>query len=85
MTAGERSAVCFATWRRRPLAAGDVVLLENGACVDRYHAMLARTVVLGEPTDEMRRVADAILAGLNAVIGATRPGITCAEADAPPG
>lgn len=82
VTAGERSAVCFAMWRRRPIAQGEVVLLENGACIDRYHALLARTVVLGEPTDAMRRVADAILAGLEAVLATLRPGITSAEADA---
>lgn len=80
--AGERSAVCFAMWRRRVLEAGDCVLLENGACIDRYHALMARVAVLGEPSDEMKRVSDAILAGLNALLETVRAGMTCGEADA---
>jgi Xaa-Pro dipeptidase len=79
---GERSAVCFAMWRRRVLEAGDCVLLENGACIDRYHALQARVAVLGEPSDEIKRVSDAILAGLNALLETVRAGITSGEADA---
>ena len=82
IVAGERSAVCFVMWRRREIGPGEVVLLENGSCIDRYHALLARAAVLGPPSDEVRRMSDAILAGLNGVIGKVRPGITSAEADA---
>ncbi len=79
--AGERTAVTFAMWRRRPLKTGDVVFLESGGCVDRYHAILARCAVLGRPTDEMKRMADAIIGGLDGVIAALKPGITSGDAD----
>lgn len=82
VVAGERTALCFAMWRRKTLQAGDVVLLESGGCVDRYHAIVARTAVLGKATPEHRRAADAVIGGLDAVIETLRPGITSHDADA---
>ena len=79
--AGERTAVTFAMWRRRVLAQGDVLFLETGGCIDRYHGLLARCAVLGPPTDEMRRVSDAIIAGLTAAIATMRPGASSGECD----
>ena len=82
VVSGERTALCFAMWRRRVLEAGDVVLLESGGCVDRYHAIVARSAVLGSPTTEQRRIADAILGGLDAAIAALRPGVRSRDVDA---
>jgi len=82
VVSGERTAMCFAMWRRRELRAGDVILLEAAGCVDRYHAIVARSAVLGKATARQRAVADAIVGGLDAVIECIRPGITSHEADA---
>ena len=79
--AGERTAVTFTMWRRRPIAKGDVLFLETGGCIDRYHGLLARCAVLGPPTDEMKRVSGAILDGLNAAISKMKPGATSGECD----
>ena len=49
VVAGETTALCFAMWRRRNIRRGDVVLLESSGCIDRYHAMLSRPVVVGRP------------------------------------
>ena len=57
-------------------------VLEAAGCVDRYHAIVARSAVLGRATVRQRAVADAILGGLDAVIERVRPGITSHEADA---
>lgn len=78
---GERTAVTFAMWRRRTLVKGDVLFLETGGCIDRYHGLLARCAVLGKPTDEMRRMADAIIGGLNGAIAAIKPGATSGDCD----
>ncbi len=80
--AGERTGVIFAMWRRRVLEKGDVVFLETGGCIDRYHGLLARCAILGKPTDEHRRVSDAIIGGLSAAIETMRPGATSGECDA---
>ena len=82
VVSGERTALCFAMWRRRELRTGDVILLEAAGCVDRYHAIVARSAVLGSATEQQRAVADAIIGGLNAVIDRITPGITSHQADA---
>ena len=38
--------------RRRPIALGDLVMVDPCGVVDRYHGNVARTIVAGEPTDE---------------------------------
>jgi Xaa-Pro dipeptidase len=82
VVSGERTALCFSMWRRNIIRRGDVVLLEAAGCVDRYHAMVARSVVVGEPTNQHKEASDAIIGVLNAAIEAIKPGITCGEADA---
>ena len=82
VVSGERSALCFAMWRRRALRDGDVLLLESGGCVDRYHAIVARSAVLGRATDLQREVAQAIIGGLEAAIASIGPGVRSEEADA---
>lgn len=81
VVAGEATALCFAMWRRREIRRGDVVLLETAGCIDRYHAMLSRPVVVGPPTDRHREAADALQGVLEAAIGAIRPGLTAGEVD----
>jgi Xaa-Pro dipeptidase len=71
---GYQAGIPHSTHRGIPIHAGDTILLEMGACVDRYTAPMMRTVVIGEPSDRIRRVADAILATLNDVIAAMVPG-----------
>ena len=81
VVAGKRSALCFALWKRNVIKKGDVVLLENGACFDRYHALLSRTAVVGKPTDEHKATADALILILETAINTIRPGITAGEVD----
>jgi Xaa-Pro dipeptidase len=65
------------TWRAgRTLRAGDRVFFELGACAARYHAPLSRIVYVAEPPAGVARSADAVLAGLDAVVATLRPGTT---------
>ncbi len=82
VVSGERTALCFAMWRRRPIRSGDVVLLEAAGCIDRYHAMIARSAVVGIPTPLHRHAANTLLEALDAVITAIAPGRTSGEVDA---
>jgi Xaa-Pro dipeptidase len=79
---GPATALCFTTWERRTIAAGDVVLLESAACINRYHAVIGRTAVVGRPTAEHLQVADALLRMLDAGIAAIRPGVTSGQVHA---
>lgn len=83
IAAGPRSALAFATWSGRRIAAGDVLTFEPGACVRRYHALMMRTVSVGEPQDRLlRRLSEASIAGLTECMAFIKPGVTAHEVDA---
>ncbi len=79
VTSGRRSGILHSTHKRNRLEKGDVILLEMGGCVHRYTAPTMRTVFIGEPPDEARRMADACLAALGNVLSAIRVGVTSDE------
>ena len=81
VVSGERTALCFAMWRRRALLEGDVVLLEAAGCVDRYHAMIARSAVLGKASQKQKDMAAVIIAVLEKAIETIKPGAISAEVD----
>ena len=81
VVAGETTALCFAMWRRREIHRNDVVLLEAAGCIDRYHAILSRPVVVGQPSARQQEAADALQGVLEAAIDAIKPGLTCGEVD----
>ena len=81
VVAGQTTALCFAMWRRREIKRGDVVLLEAAGCVDRYHAMLSRPVVVGPPTKTQQAAADALQGVLEAAIDTIEPGLSAGAVD----
>jgi len=82
VVAGPATGQCFATWQRRPLARGDVVLLESAGCIHRHHAMIARGAVVGPASATQRRLAGVIVEALDRALEAVRPGARSAEVDA---
>ncbi|GAB3039918.1 ectoine hydrolase DoeA [Natronobiforma cellulositropha] len=76
MPSGDHTGTPHLTWSDDPFEAGDPVIVELAGCRHRYHAPLARTAVLGDPTAEMADLADVVLEGLNAALEAVEPGIT---------
>ena len=79
VTAGERSGIPHTTFRRRRLRRADPVFLEVGACICRYSSPILRTAVIGEPSDQVRRMADACCASVNTMIDTIRPGLAADE------
>lgn len=77
VSSGPRSGLPHMTWRRRKLMTGDPVFLELAGSHARYHAGLMRTVWIGHPPDEARRMVDCALAALEAALAAIRPGVPC--------
>jgi Xaa-Pro aminopeptidase len=51
--------------------------MEYGGCYKRYTAPIMRSALLGEPDAETRRFEDAVLATVQAIIDAIRPGRSC--------
>jgi Xaa-Pro aminopeptidase len=60
---------------------GDVLVTEATAPLWGYHSELERTMVIGPPSDEQRRLFDHMTALQELAVGALRPGRTCAEVD----
>ena len=79
ITSGRRSGILHSTHKRNRLETGDVVLLEMGGCIHRYTAPTMRTVFIGEPPAEARRMAEACLTALGNVLATIRAGITSDE------
>jgi len=46
-----------------------------------YNAELERAMIIGSPTDEMRRLFDHMLSAQQTAFDAFRPGVTCADVD----
>ncbi len=63
----------------RALAPGDLLNIDLGINIAGYHADFARTYVLGEPSDEVVRLAAIVRQLEDAVIGALRPGVSAAS------
>ncbi len=76
VNAGHRTGYFHTTFKRTPIRPGDHVQLELGACWHRYTAPLMRTLVMGTPDDQVRRVIDANLAALDLLYANVRPGRT---------
>ncbi len=66
----------------KPIQRGEFVLMDYGAVWNGYHSDMTRTVCVGEPTDEMRKVYNIVLEAQLAGINAARPDITGSELDA---
>ncbi len=78
---GRRSAWAHAVAHNIRFEPGDMLVTETAAPVWGYNAELERGMVVGEPTDEQRRLFDHVVAAQQAAFDAFRPGITCADVD----
>ena len=66
----------------RALASGDLLVLDFGGVLDGYCSDLTRTVAVGPPSPEARRIHAAVYAAQQAAIAAVRPGVDTASIDA---
>ena len=78
---GKRSSWAHAIAHNIEFKAGDVLVSETSAPIWGYNAELERAMIVGEPTDEMRRLFDHMLGARAAAFEALRPGVLCADVD----
>jgi Xaa-Pro dipeptidase len=76
---GPYSGISHSTHKRYPLKRGDVLFLELGGCYQRYSSPCMRTATIGPASDDVRRLADACLAAIEAMHAIMRPGVTFHE------
>jgi Xaa-Pro aminopeptidase len=78
---GLRSSWAHAVAHNIEFQAGDVLVTETSAPIWGYNAELERALIIGPPTDEMRRLFDHTVAAQQVAFDAIRPGATCADVD----
>jgi Xaa-Pro dipeptidase len=78
---GERSAWAHAVAHNIRFRPGDVLVSESSAPVWGYNAELERAMIIGPPSDEMRRHFAHMGAAQQVALDALRPGVTCADVD----
>jgi Xaa-Pro dipeptidase len=78
---GRRSAWAHAVAHNIRFEPGDMLVSETAAPVWGYNAELERGMVVGEPTDEQRRLFGHVVAAQEVAVRALRPGVTCADVD----
>ena len=78
---GLRSSWAHAIAHNIEFQPGDVLVTETSAPIWGYNAELERAMIVGPPTDEMRRLFDHTVAAQQAAFAALRPGVTCADVD----
>jgi Xaa-Pro aminopeptidase len=79
VNSGYRSSWHHASFKRVTLRPGDTVFLEYGGAYHRYHAPLMRTAVIDQPSDEVKRIAEAVQETLGLVLGGAKAGRTAHE------
>jgi Xaa-Pro aminopeptidase len=78
---GLRSSWAHAIAHNIEFQPGDVLVSETGAPVWGYNAELERALVIGPPSDEVRRLFEHTVAAQQVAFDALRPGVTCADVD----
>ena len=59
----------------RKVERGDLIVMDYGALYHDYHSDMTRTVCVGQPSDEQRRVYDVVREAHEACAAAARPGV----------
>ncbi len=76
MPTGASAGTPHLTWNDAPLVAGEAMTIELAGAFDRYHAPLARTVMLGTPPKQLADTAAVITDAMAASLAAAKPGST---------
>lgn len=79
---GPNAAFPHGTEHDRPLAEGDLVLVDTGGSLHGYRSDITRTWALGTPPAEAARAWSVVAAAQRAALATIRPGVACGEVDA---
>ena len=78
---GRNAAIPHAHGNNIVFQAGDVLVTGASAPVWGYHSELERTMVIGPPSDEQKRLFDHMVALQDLAVDTIEPGVPCAEVD----
>ena len=74
-----RTGTAHIQWSEDVFRDGSQINLELGGVRHGYCAGIMRTFSIGKPSDRLRRLHEAEVAGLEAALDAVRPGATCSD------
>jgi Xaa-Pro dipeptidase len=78
---GDNAATPHAAWSDRRFREDTATCLELSGCRRRYHCAMSRTVWLGRPPDDMRRLAAATAEGMETALRVVKPGALCQDVE----
>ncbi len=78
---GPNSALPHGGTTDRQLQEGEFLLIDYGGMYQQYPADITRTFCVGQPSAEMQKIYDTVLAANQAAIRAAGPGVTCGAVD----
>lgn len=81
VASGPRSALPHGQASAKRIKEGDFVILDWGAIFEGYHCDLTRTVVIGTPNNEQRRIYKAVFDAQELGIDLVKPGLKASELD----
>jgi Xaa-Pro dipeptidase len=79
---GENSALPHGSAKPQTIREGTILLMDGGCKVEDYESDISRTVVLGKPTDKMKKVFEIVHRAQSTALAAARPGVECQAVDA---
>jgi Xaa-Pro aminopeptidase len=82
VASGPRSAMAHGTATDRTITLGDPIVLDFGCFYRGYTSDMTRTVFVGNPSEEMRRIYEVVLSAQTNACRHLRSGMTGKEADA---
>ncbi|MER9664142.1 Xaa-Pro peptidase family protein [Mesorhizobium sp. M0159] len=74
-----RTGTSHIQWSEDVIREGSQINLEIAGVRHGYVSAIMRTFSVGRPSDRLRRLHDAEVSGLEAALGAVRPGATCSD------
>lgn len=82
VASGPRGALPHGHASGRVIEDGDLVTVDMGARLGGYHSDMTRTVAVGNPSEELRRIYRAVREAEGAAVAAVKPGVRAADLDA---
>ena len=78
---GERSTLPHGEPSDKITQEGDFVTLDFGAVVEGYCGDMTRTIIMGNPTSEQKKIYNIVLGAQLAAIDAVKAGVSCFDVD----
>ncbi len=79
---GENSALPHGSAKPQVIKEGTILLMDGGCKVEGYESDISRTVVLGKPTDKMKKVFEIVHKAQSTALATAKPGVPCEAVDA---